>query len=117
MIDPTQLPDMSTADLCEAHENLSHEMEDLDAEKKAIRDEVLSRMKDDGELHGDFTVTRVKKTNWTGVKVEQVKALGAVKEAVDTAKLSKLYKSGAKLPVEPSIVIYPLIKRLEQPEE
>lgn len=114
--DPTKITELSTEELCEQYENLKFQVEELDAEQKVLRDEIYSRMKEDAEVHGDFGVTKVEKLSWNAVKVEQAKEFGAVKEAVDTTKLTKLYKAGAKLPFTPSVISYPLIKRVDQPE-
>jgi len=102
-------------ELCNLYDEMKVSLEQLDAGQKVIREELLMRMKDDSEIYGEWSVTRVDKKLWSKVTVDEVRELGAVKtvESVDTTKLNKLWKSGAKLPVEPTIISYPLIKRVE----
>lgn len=114
--DLTNYEDLDKLDmvgLCVAHENLTERLDDLDATKKVIRDEIESRMTEDSEIHGDYSMSKVKRISWRA-KPDEVRDLGAVKEAVDSAKLTKLYKTGAKLPVEPTFIEFVQIKKLEK---
>ena len=69
-------------------------------EMTAIRQELLGRLEDenkDGEIVGDYQLIKAKRTTFK-VDLEKAKEYGAVKEAVDTAILSKLEKSGVEIP-------------------
>lgn len=108
---------MTIEELCELHDNVTLARDDLDAQAKVLREIVESKMKEDSELHGSWIVSKVKRMGWTEVKVEQAREFGAVKEAVDTTKLNKLYKAGAVLPFTPSVISYVMIKHAEEKAE
>lgn len=115
-VTPDKVLELKEAELCELDENLSFQLEEIDATKKVIREELAKRMKNEGEVYGDFQVSKAQRLVWAEVKIEQAKEFGAVKDAVDSPKLTKLYKAGAKLPFEPKVTEYLMIKRLPQGE-
>ena len=96
-------------------EELNIANEDLMASMVMIREEVMARLdeeKKDGEIIGDFSVTKTKRVTFK-TSIEQAEELGAVKKAVDTTKLKKLYDKGIKIP-ETNVTIYLSVRKLNQ---
>jgi len=116
MIDPQQLTKLTTEKLCEEYIKAGYEEEEIAATKMAIREEIMSRMKYDAEVFGKYSVTKVKRPNYSAVKLETARELGAVKEAVDTKMLAKLYSKGVKIEGLKESV-YPLIKNIEEEKQ
>lgn len=106
--------------LVERYVQLGTIAEELEAEKLVLKEEILARLKNNGEVIGDYTVTRVKQQrfNFGKVTVEEARPFGAVKETVDNEVLKKLYTKGIKLPFEVMVaeIEYPLIKAIEVKE-
>lgn len=113
MIDTTNIEKLTKEELVEAYTDASTQEEQIVAEKVMLREEILRRLEGDGEVIGNYSVTRAKRYSFTAT-VEEAKELGAVKEAVDQMVLKKLYLKGAKIPGEVKITEYPLIKNIAQ---
>jgi len=76
-------------------------LEELAAQRIAVREEILHKIKIDGEVIGNRAFTRIKIFNFD-VDLDQAKQLGATKvipakEAIDNTKLKRLLQSGAKI--------------------
>jgi hypothetical protein len=112
MIDPIELPNLSKEQLLDEYHKICIQEEELAAGKVVLKEEVLSRMKDDAEVWGTYSVSKVRRPNYTKVTLETAKLLGAVKEAVDTSVLRKIHAKGVQIEGLTETV-YPLIKSLE----
>ena len=87
------------------------------AEMVMIREEVLTRLKEakkDGELIGEYSVTKAKRITFK-TKLEEAEELGAVKTVPDTSILRKLYNKGIKVPGS-KVTVYLSVRRLSQDE-
>jgi hypothetical protein len=114
---PQDIAQASKEELVNRYLNLGYKEEEIAAEKQVLKEEIVSRIKDNGEVIGDYNVTKVERTTYNfKMTLEQARDLGAVKETVDNDTLKKLYLKKVKLPVEPTITttIYPLIKEIER---
>ena len=109
-IEPDQLPKLSKEKLVEIHETTRYILEQLDSQSKIIREELGNRIKGDGEVIGNYAVTKVKMVTFPEVDLEKAKELGAVKEAIDANILKRLLSKGAKIPAK--IVKYVRIKEI-----
>lgn len=115
---PEELEKASKEALVAHLEALNITNEQIMAEMVMIRFELLSRLeeeKKDGELVGEYSLTKTKRVNFK-TSLEEAQELGAVKQAVDTGVLKKLYNKGIKVPgVE--ITTYLSVRRLSQDEQ
>lgn len=111
-IDPQELPTISKEKLLEEYDKLRYKEEQIEAEKVALKEEILSRMKYNAEVWGFFSVTKSVRPNYKSVKLEIAKELGATTEAVDTKALARLHSKGVQIEgLKETIVL--LIKNLE----
>lgn len=94
--DPASLPSASKEDLVELYDITNHIIEEFEAQAKAVKDELSGRMETDGEIIGNFSVVRAKRVNFS-VTLEQAEELGAIKKAVDTTALKRLYDKGVEI--------------------
>lgn len=114
MIDPAELQTISKAKLAEAYLELGAREEEIVAEKVEVRAEILRRMKIDGEVWGEYQVTKVTKPNYKKVSMEKAKELGAITEAIDTKQLAKLRAKGIDIGLKPEdYSVYPIVKLIE----
>lgn len=97
MLEPHELQEVTKEKLLDELEITNRVSEELEAYMKVLKDELLARMKNDGEVVGKFLLSKVKRAVFSKVSIETAKALGAVKEAIDTMVLGKLYKQGVKI--------------------
>jgi len=79
-----------------------------------LRQEMLDRLKNDGEIIAGHTVSKAKRVSWK-VDMAQAEELGAIKKAVDTAVLKKILDSGVDVPH--SVTEYLLIKEIVIPDK
>jgi len=91
---------LSSEKLVETHEVARHILEQLDAQNKIIRDELYTRIKGDGEVIGNYGVTKAMLVTFPDVTIEQAMELGATKAAVDQSKLKELWNKGIKIPAK-----------------
>ena len=87
------------------------------AEMVMIREEILTRLKEakkDGELIGEYSVTKAKRVTFK-TSMEEAEELGAIKKAVDSAILRKLHNKGIKVPGV-KVTTYLSVRRLSQDE-
>lgn len=110
MKDPADILKLSKEQLVELYANTLHEQEDVESTIKVIKDELTSRMDTNGEVIGDYSITKAKRINWK-ITFDEAKELGAVKPAIDTAVLKKLYDKGIEIAHE--ITEYLLIKAVK----
>lgn len=114
MIDPAELQTISKGKLAEEYLNLGMKEEEITAAKVEVRVEILRRMKLDGEIWGEYSVTKVTKPNYKRVPMEKAKELGAITEAIDTKMLAKLRAKGVDIGLKDTdYSVYPLVKLVE----
>ena len=85
----------------------------LGIHKKEIGQLLLAQFEGDGELYGNYAVTRVRKPNYSKVKIDDIVELGAVKTVPDTTMLSKLLRKGVEVKGV-SYIEYPLVQPVEK---
>lgn len=111
---PQDIAQATKEQLVDRFLELGYKIEEIEAEKQVLKEEILTRVKDNGETIGHYNVTKVTRTNYnfSGITIDQARDIGAIKESVDNDILKKMYLSKVKLPVEPTVttVTYPLIK-------
>ncbi len=111
---PQDIQQATKEQLVDRYMEIGYKEEELAAEKQVLKEELLSRMKDDAEKIGDFLVTKVsqKRYSFGKITVDQARDLGATKETVDNDTLKTLFLRGVKLPIEVTVneITYPLIK-------
>ena len=110
MKDPADILKLSKEQLVELYANTLNEQEEVEATIKVIKDELASRMDTNGEVIGDYSITKAKRINWK-VTFEQAKELGAVKPAIDNTVLKQLYDKGIEIAHE--VTEYLLIKAVK----
>lgn len=121
-----QLPqDFSDSELAEAYDNLRYQEQELASAKKVLGEELLSRLKNDGGIMGNYTITRVKKYS-VGVDkkdkpkaLEKFRLLGAVKtkEDFDMNIIKGLYFKNIDLPYPVVISESVLVKLIKESDE
>ncbi len=112
------LTKLSNEDLAQRLEDLGIKEEEVVAEKVMIKEEIMVRLEEkkmDGMIAGAYqfikTVRMAFKTS-----LDQARELGATKEAVDNAKLTKLVKSGVEVPGA-GTTVYLQVRKLKVKEE
>ena len=100
--DPADLLKLTDQQLEEAYWETVQQEEDIKAQKMAIREEFIERVKKTKQTQGKFgesIATIYPKIYTSGVKMETAEKWGAVKTEikVDGAVISKLYKAGNKI--------------------
>ena len=111
LIDPKVIPNLTKEELVKTYALTCSEAEEFDAQKKAIRDLLLDKIKGSGEVIGNYAVTKAKRINFS-VSLDQARELGAVKEAVDNPILKKLHGQGADIPH--TVSEYVLVKEIQE---
>lgn len=117
-MNPEDLQNFSKEELINKLDELNIANEDLMASMVMIRTEIMARLDDekkDGELIGDYSVSKTKRVTFK-TSVEQAEELGAVKKAVDTTKLKKLYDKGVEVPGT-NITVYLSIRKIIKNEK
>jgi hypothetical protein len=108
--------EMTLEELLDYRENFNHELENIAAAIQVINGELLERLKSkklSGTVVGNRTITKASRINFK-VDLETAKELGAIKEAIDNAKLKKLYIKGVDLPH--TVTEYVLVKEIKKDE-
>ena len=114
-MNPEDLLNLSKEDLIEKLQEFNLENEQVMASMVMIRSEILDRLeeeKKDGELIGEYSVTKAKRVTFK-TSLEEAEELGAVKKAVDTSALRKIHNKGGKVPGV-KITVYLSVRRLKQ---
>lgn len=119
-IDPAQIDTYSKEQLVEAYAITCEQINELTAQKDSLRDILLDKIEGNGEVVGTRTVSVQSRNNFfpglkTKEKLEKARELGAITEAVDTAKLKTLWQKGAEIPNSPTRYI--LVKEIEQSDK
>lgn len=99
--DPAKLGKLTKGELVAMNELTEGFLEDLSAQRVAIRAELLDKIKIDGEIIGKKSYTKSKIYTFN-IELEEAKELGATKivpekEVVDNSILKKLLARGVKI--------------------
>jgi len=99
--DPAMLEKLTKEELIKLNEATESALEELTAQRAAVRAVLLDKIKGDGEIIGGKAYTRIKIYNFD-VGIEKAKELGATKiipakEVVDKSALKKLLMRGVKI--------------------
>lgn len=116
-MNPEDLAKAKKEALIESLQDRNIVYEQIMAEMVMIREELLHRLKKakkDGELIGEYSVTKAKRVTFK-TTIEEAEPLGAIKQAVDSTVLRKLYNKGIKIPGVKE-TIYLSVRRLSQDE-
>src|SRR3990167_9287941 len=110
-LDPAKLETYSKRQLVEIHEQGKAAIEELDNQCKAIRDYLTELIKGNGEVIGEYTVTKMRRKNYT-VDLAKAEELGAIKiqKSLDSNVLRALEKKGVEIPH--TITEYLMIKMI-----
>lgn len=115
---PEELLTLSKEELISKLEELNIANEDIMASMVMIRSEIMARLDEenkDGELIGDYSVSKTKRVTFK-TSVEQAEELGAVKKAVDSTKLKKLYDKGIEVPGT-NVTVFLSIRKMTKNEQ
>lgn len=120
LIDPQVIGEWSKEQLVEAYTQTSANIEVLTAQKSALKDVLLEKIQGDGEIVGEYTVSRAKMYNWypeleAKDKLAKAKEIGAVVEQIDKAKLKKLWMKGVEIPF--STVEYIIVRAINKTKD
>ena len=110
-IDPAKITKYSKEELVNFYVEARDRQGVLEATRKEIGKELLSRMKTDGEVIDRYALTKAKKINFK-VDLEQARELGATEEKVSNSALKKLYNKGVKIAHE--VVEYLMVREIEE---
>ena len=98
---PVKIQSLTKEQLIDLNDRTEAMLEELEAQRVIVREEILHKIAGDAEIIGNRSFTRIKIFNFD-VDLDQAKQLGATKvipakEAIDTSKLKRLLQSGAKI--------------------
>lgn len=110
MNNPADILKMSKEELVTLYANTLSEQEEVEATIKAVKDELTSRMDTNGEIIGNYSITKANRINFK-VTFDEAKELGAVKPAIDNTVLKQLYDKGIEIKHE--VTEYLLIKAVK----
>lgn len=104
--DPTKLGEIKPEELVEIYENTLNQIDEMLAQKDAIKVELQSRLEKIGEKSKEwngYTVTRFPKIYFNKVTLEVAKQFAATtmtepKEVINTAILKRLVEAGKEVP-------------------
>lgn len=92
-------------------------MEELEAAIKVVNEELLIRLraeKSSGKVVGNWAISKVVRYSFD-TSLDDARALGAIKESVDSSKLKILTQKGIKIPGTKRSE-YVLVREVEKPE-
>lgn len=112
--DPAKIIKLSKKGLVRLYEITNHLLDDLEAQRKVVKDELMAKMDTHGEVVGNYSLVKAKRVNFK-VELEKAKELGCTKIAVDNSALKKLWNKGVKIPHD--ITEYLLIKEIKKEKE
>lgn len=92
------LKQYSKEQLVQLYVDLGSEEEQIVAAKIELRNELHDRIADDGEVIGNYQVTKTKTYSFPDVTIEQARELAATDETKSTKKLKVAFLKGADIP-------------------
>ena len=118
-LDPSRVEELSKEELTEAYLQVRETISDLNAQQTVITGILIDKIEGAGEVIGNNTVSKAKRISWfpdfkTKEKLEKARELGAIKEAVDSSALKKLFEKGVDVPH--NVTEYLLIKPIQTEE-
>lgn len=116
-IDPEKIINSDKLVLVELLAQINETISEWEANATMVRQELLDRLEKenkDAELVGEYSLTKSKRVTFK-TTLEEAQVLGAVKPAVDTTTLRKLYNKGIKIP-NVEVTTYLSVRRLSQNE-
>ena len=101
LIDPTKLGDLTKEQLVAFNDFTEKQIEELTAQRIAVRAELLDKISNDGEIIGDKSYTKIKIYTFD-IELEEARNLGATKiipekEVLDNPTLKKLLSKNIKI--------------------
>lgn len=122
MTDIANLDNLTNAQLVDAYDNARNQEDEIASTKKVLAEEILARLKGDGEIMGAFTVSRVKKysldipTKEKKDALTKLKDFGIVKtvEQLDATLVKTMALKGVEFPYPVKVTEYPNVKALSQ---
>jgi hypothetical protein len=115
-IDPAKIAEYTVETLVKFFDLIRQVQGILEVMRKEIGSELLGRFEGDGTIVGEFSVVRAKRPSFSKVTMDTAREFGAVKESIDTDKLSKLMKKGIEVPGV-TFTEYVLVNSLTKSEE
>jgi 2-oxoglutarate dehydrogenase complex dehydrogenase (E1) component-like enzyme len=117
LVDPQKVEDYSKQELVEVYDKTRTLIAELQAQQKAISELLVDKIAINGEVIGNYAVTQAKRPNWfPGMKpkekLEKAKELGAVKTAIDSDVLKRLFSQGIEIPHD--FTRYVIVKEIEK---
>lgn len=104
------IEEITLEELVDAYLKAKGIMEQMEAEKRVVQDEILNRLRvlklDGTKTKNGYMVNRIRKTSFAGITVAQARQLGAtiMEEKVDSGKLRQLHDKGVNIPGVKQIV-------------
>ena len=120
-LDPQAIEKLSKEELLEKFLQTRQGVEDLQAQQSVLADVLLSKVEGSGEVVGHYTISVAQRVTFfpditkPKEKLEKARELSAIKEAIDNAKLKKLWEQGAEIPHK--VTKYPIVKEIVMAEE
>lgn len=117
LIDPAKVDSLSKEELVKLYDQTRYFSGELYAQQKALSELLVEKINKDGEIVGKFAVTKAKRVSFfpdlkAKEKLAKAKELGAVKEAVDSTVLKRLFEQGVEIPHE--VTKYVIVKEIEK---
>jgi hypothetical protein len=101
--------------LVERYSQIQYQLEELEAEREIIRDEIAVKMTNNQEFVGDYVVRKSKRINFT-ISLDAARELGAIKtitkEEIDKEKLRMLMEHDINIPHQ--VTEYIILKTKEE---
>ena len=114
IITPENIAGATKEELVEALMNVKHIISDMIAHQVVLREKMFDGLEGDGEVISNHNVSKAKKTTYL-ITLDEARELGAIKDAIDKAKLKVLEVKGVK--IEKKVTEYLLIKEIVVPEK
>lgn len=114
--DPADILKLDKPGLVELYARTIAAQDELKAQGVAVKEVLGSLLEGDGEVIGDYSVTRTKRVYFTKTTLDQARELGAVCDAKDTKALKRLYDKGVEVPgasATEGLLIRSVVKQVE----
>lgn len=96
--DPVEVGKYDKAGLVELWANTRRFLEEIRNQEGVIRDTLEGLIEGDGEIIGDYSVTKRTRISFGSTTIKQARDLGAIKEGKDTKALRRLHDGGVEVP-------------------
>jgi len=114
-IDPTKIGEYTKVQLVNFYVEARDRLGVLEATRRIVGGELVNKMNTDGEVIGDYGVTKTRRYKWK-VSLDEARELGATKttETIDGDALKKLLTKGVKIKHE--VTTYPNVREIKSEE-